>query len=123
MEEIFVEATDDSPSVLLSKQKNAFVFGSRSYPEDPLSFYNPILSWFQRYCKDPNEKTVIEFKLDYYNTATSKQIYKMLSSLYDLSTKKDVLIKWYYRKDDKDMLASGDIFSKLTNLKFEFVEF
>lgn len=123
MESIFIEATEDSPAVILNKDHSTFIIANRSFPEDAYGFYEPIIEWIEKYVHSPNERTIFEFKLDYYNTSSSKQIFKILLLLEELSKHKDVLIRWHYRKDDTDMLSSGEIFSKLVNLEFQVIEY
>ncbi len=74
------------------------------------------------YIKNPNEKTEIDFYLEYFNTSTAKQIAKLLIFFEKLSSKSKVLVRWHYDKDDIDMFDSGARYSKLININFEFIE-
>ena len=37
--------------------------------------------------------------------------------------KHDLLIKWFYEKEDLDMLMSGNQYSKFLKLNFKFIEY
>jgi hypothetical protein len=122
MDILKIEKTSDTPNVILDSTNNLFEFSYRSLPENAIDFYNPILDWIEEYSKNPNNETVVDFKLEYFNTASAKQIAKVLLKLLEISKKAKVKINWYYDKNDTDMLASGQRYSKLINLEFEFIE-
>lgn len=123
MEALMVEPTEDTPDVKLNPSEGVFMFSHRSLPENALEFYKPILVWLQNYNKNPNPFSVFEFKLDYINTASSKQIIKILLTLCELSANSEVLVKWHYSKQDEDMFTTGLRFSKLINVNFEMIEY
>lgn len=122
MDSLIIEATEDTPNVFLSKTENKFLISDRSLPENSIEFYLPILSWLEKYAENPNPVTHFEFKLEYFNTSSAKQIAKVLLMLEKVSKVSDVLVKWYYSKDDKDILASGSRYEKLINIKFQLIE-
>jgi len=122
MESLIIEASEDTPSVILSHSENKFIISERSLPENSIEFYMPILNWLEKYAEHPNPITHFEFKLEYFNTSSAKQIAKVLLVLEKVSKVSDVLVKWYYNKDDKDILASGSRYEKLINIKFQLIE-
>ncbi|HBX51837.1 MAG: hypothetical protein A2275_00505 [Bacteroidetes bacterium RIFOXYA12_FULL_35_11] len=122
MEALLIEATEDSPKIALDAANNLFQISGRSLPENAIGFYQPVFDWLQNYLQSPNTESVFEFQLEYFNTASAKQIAKILLFLEKLSIKSDVIVKWYYKQDDVDMLASGQRYAKLINVKFEVLE-
>jgi len=74
MDVIKIKGTDDTPNVILDAQNNIIEFSGRSLPEDVATFYAPIIEWIIQYAKTPNPKTNVVFKLEYFNTASSKMI-------------------------------------------------
>ena len=122
MEALLIEATEDSPKIALDAANNLFQISGRSLPANAIGFYQPVFDWLQNYLQSPNTESVFEFQLEYFNTASAKQIAKILLFLEKLSIKSDVIVKWYYKQDDVDMLASGQRYAKLINVKFEVLE-
>lgn len=122
MDPLIIDATEDTPSVVLSSSENKFLISERSLPENSIEFYLPILNWLEKYAEKPNSVTHFEFKLEYFNTSSAKQIAKVLLVLEKISKTSDVLVKWYYNKDDKDIQASGSRYEKLINIKFQLIE-
>jgi len=122
MEPLIITKTEDTPQINLEPDTQTFEISHRSLPENAIDFYQPVFDWLKDYMYAPNEETVFNLKLEYYNTATAKQIAKILMLLEKLSTKCEVKVRWHYDKDDIDMFTSGSRFAKLINLDFEFVE-
>ncbi|GJM60321.1 MULTISPECIES: DUF1987 domain-containing protein [Persicobacter] len=117
---INLEGTEDTPKILLDKDNGIFEISGRSLPEDSQGFYQPILDWIGEYENAANPKTEFVFKLEYFNTASSKLILDVLSALEEIE---GTVIHWYYLEDDEDMQEAGEEFSELVDLEFEFKEY
>jgi len=123
LEDLEIQAEYNTPYIFLSKNQNKFILEGRSYPEDAVKFYTPIIKWFQEYLKLPNKETVIEIKLEYINTATYKVIVKMLSMIKEnLDEDNKIKVKWYYSEDDEDIIELGNEIEKLIKIPFEYVK-
>lgn len=117
MEILLLEGTEDTPKILFDKGNGIFEISGRSLPEDSAEFYQPVLDWINEYSTDPNPATDFVFKLEYFNTASSKLILDILSALEDIE---GVTIFWYFHDDDEDMEEAGEEFSELVDLPFEY---
>jgi len=116
--------TDDTPSVILDKENQELMISGRSLPEDVVSFYDPILVWLDEYAEDPNEKTVFDFKLEYFNTASSKLLLDVLLKLEDMADDgQDVLVRWHYPDDDEDMEEAGEEYADIVEVPFEMISY
>jgi hypothetical protein len=122
MEALIIAKTDDTPQVHLDKSAGKFEFSGKSLPEDVSSFYKPIFDWLEAYSKDTNDESVFEFKMTYFNTASSKVILDVLMKLEDMvNDGKDIKVKWYYDEDDEDMEEAGEEYSEIVEVPFEFI--
>jgi hypothetical protein len=124
MNPITISATDDTPGIRLDAANEIFELTGRSLPEDVLKFYSPILAWLDEYAQSPNGKTVFNFKLSYFNTASSKIILDILMKLegmHDAGT--DIAIKWHYPSDDEDMMEAGEEYADIVSIPIEMVEY
>lgn len=117
MEIINLEGAEDTPKIILDKGNGIFEISGRSLPEDSAEFFQPVLDWLQNYQASPNPKTEFVFKLEYFNTASSKLILDILSRLEELP---GISIIWYFHEDDEDMEEAGEEFSELVEIPFEF---
>ena len=123
MEALRIAAKEDSPEIIFDPQKQQFEINHRSLPEDAIAFYSPVFQWLENYKNEALPLSIFHFKLDYFNTTTAKQLYKLFCLLEEISKKNPIEIKWYYQDEDKDMKAAGERYSKLVELKFELMEF
>ncbi|MBR4266731.1 MAG: DUF1987 domain-containing protein [Bacteroidales bacterium] len=121
MEPFVKEPTVDTPKVVLDADKGIFELAQMSLPEDAVDFYAPIIQWFTEYAENPNPKTVFDMKLEYFNTASSKQIIQILLLLQNFKDKSDITVNWYYKEIDEDMQAIGDEYSQIINLPFNLI--
>lgn len=122
MEALYIPKTDDTPEIKFSPEKDVFEISHRSLPENAIDFYQPICRWIESYMNQPNATTSVDFKLEYFNTASAKQIAKMLLLLEKLAQCSKVIVRWFYDKEDSDMLSSGKRYAKLIKLDFEYIE-
>jgi DNA polymerase III delta prime subunit len=124
MSVIKIQGTDDTPTVTLDKENNIFEISGRSLPEDVVAFYKPILEWLDEYKNDPLDLTVFNFKLEYFNTASSKLLLDVLLKLEDINNDgHEVLVKWHYPDDDEDMEEAGEEYSDIVDVPFEQVPY
>jgi hypothetical protein len=120
MDVIKIKGTDDTPNVILDAESNIIEFSGRSLPEDVVTFYAPVISWIEEYAKQPNAKTDVIFRLEYFNTASSKILLDILLKFEDiLNDGKEVTIQWYYQEDDEDMQEAGEEYSEIVDIPFE----
>ena len=124
MEALFINRTEDTPQVEFDTTKGVFSISGRSLPENAIDFYRPVFAWVDEAMQTISGKTIlVEIKLEYFNTASSKQIAKLFLQLENFIEKNNISIKWFYEKEDNDMLISGTQYAKFLNLKFDFIEY
>jgi len=124
METLIIERTEDSPQVIFDKEKGLFEISGRSLPEDVNTFYEPVLSWLEEYIKNPASKTIFDFRLTYFNTASSKVILDILTMFEEMIEEgHELLVRWYYSKDDEDMLEAGEEYAEMVEVPFEMVNY
>ncbi len=124
MQAIKIQGSDDTPNVILDKENEIFEISGRSLPEDVAAFYEPILDWLDLYAEDPAENTVFNFKLEYFNTASSKLLLDVLLKLEDMyDDGKEVLVKWHFPDDDEDMEEAGEEYADIVEIPFEQVSY
>ena len=122
METIKIAGTEDTPTVILDSENEILEISGRSLPEDVATFYDPILNWLDEYSQNANEKTVFNFKLVYFNTASSKLLLDILMKLEEMQEAgKDVKVVWHYPEDDEDMQEAGEEYADIVDVPFKQV--
>lgn len=123
MEKLIFNQTEDTPQVIFDISTGEYVLEGRSLPEDAVSFFQPLIIWLKKFESSPANEMVFHFKLDYFNTASAKQITKIMLILQELSKKKEIKIKWHFFIDDVDIRSSGARFMKLIKIDIELVPY
>lgn len=117
MKPLLISGTATTPAITLDPSKNLFELSGRSVADDVSEVYTPVLQWINQYAKDPGASTLFVFKLEYFNTASSKALLDLISAL---SSIKNARVLWYYQEDDVDMKEASEEFFELVNIPFEF---
>jgi len=124
METIKIQGTEDTPKIILDADNKVLEISGRSLPEDVTAFYEPVLNWLNEYSENPNDKTVFNFKLTYFNTASSKLLLDILMKLEEMHENgNNVLIRWHYPEDDEDMEEAGEEYADIVDVPFEQVSY
>jgi hypothetical protein len=123
MNPLLIKPTDVSLSISMDKEQGIFEFAGKSRPENAIDFFEPVFNWFDNYISNPNPITVITFKLEYYNSSSAKVLLRLLVRFEQLMERgHEVKVHWFYRLNDEDILESGEDFSTLVNVPFEFIQ-
>ncbi|MCH2232772.1 MAG: DUF1987 domain-containing protein [Crocinitomicaceae bacterium] len=123
MEPICLNPTETTPEVVFDKKAGIFKITGRSFPEDSLTFYKPLLNWLMEYSEDANDPTVLEVQLEYFNSGSLKQVFKLLYVIEDImELGKESKVIWHYKKNDELMLQKGQEFQKFLEVPVELVE-
>lgn len=123
MDNFFIEGTADSPQINLNFKEKRFVFEGRSLPENPEEFYAPVLNHLGQFLLTKPDKLQVDFKLDYFNTASSKKIYEILELFVKgFEDQSKLVINWFYVKEDEDMKEAGEDMKDLSGLAINSIE-
>lgn len=123
MEKYFIEATEDSPSILFDKDKGLIEIKGRSLPEDAITCYNPLYKLVKEYAISPKQITTFNFRLGYLNSSSAKKILEVISLLENLPAQGfQVDLNWFYNTEDEDMHEEGEEFKRLTDLKLNLIK-
>ena len=118
-----IEATAKTPKLKVNPEKGLIQLSGISIPEDPRAFYMKFLESVDAYIEAPTEKTLVEFKLEYFNTSTTLILRNLLRKLSGLHGKTDLQIRWFFEEDDEDMgEVGGELKVLFPNIDFQIVE-
>jgi hypothetical protein len=122
MEPIFIDGTNRTPFVSMDPS-GKFRIRGRSIHENPSKFFDPIIGWVESYLNTPNDTTVFDIELEYFNSGSSRYILDILRLLKENKANKKLIINWYYEDGDDDLLERGQYYESILNIKFNFIEF
>lgn len=117
-----IEATVKTPKVIFDSSTGLISISGISIPEDPHEFYEPLETELTNYLVKPSLSTLLEFKLEYFNTSSTLIIRNIIRQLQKVESNTKLKIKWFHESDDEDMKEAGSEFKMLFNtLDFEVV--
>jgi len=114
-----------SPEVRMDAQTGLCEITGDSYIEDTWGFYQPIINWIAEYTHMTQGTLDVTFKINYYNTSSSRVFQDILKVIKDYSLQQeDIKITWYYDPDDDSTLEDGEDFKRYLGLEMmELVPF
>jgi hypothetical protein len=122
MEIININSTEDTPKVIFDHNSKVFEISGRSLPEDVVVFYQPVIKWLEEFAANPFQGFELSFKLEYFNTASSKLILDILLKLEEVNESgTPVKVKWYYLPSDSDMKEAGEEYSEIVSIPLEVI--
>ena len=128
MNSLKIEATTFTPEINFDVENNKLSFLKVSKPANAITFYKPVFDFIDNFEKTQVkskvvQELVIDFKFDYFNTATAKVIYELLNKFSKIKKQGvEVIINWFYDPEDEDLLEEGEIMAEALDLKFNFKE-
>ena len=123
MERLEIEPSKMTPKVILDKEQRIFCIEGNSMPENPTQFYNPILDWVKECIKDSKTKIVFDFKIQYFNTSSSKMFLCLLELMESAASKGvEISINWHFANGDDEMKEAGEELLELVSLPYALLE-
>jgi coproporphyrinogen III oxidase len=122
MTDLKIQRTDKTPEINATMEGVISIIGI-SIPENSLGFYEGLKKWVDEYSKTNSQKTVCNVFLDYFNTSTANimlNFFKRLSLLQNDTH--EVVINWYYEKNDIEMEETGNDYKSLLSVPFNLIE-
>ena len=123
MKKYYVDGSAKTPLIDFDGETGILELKGRSIPENSVEFFHPITSWLDEYEASPNKETVVEMKLEYFNTSSSKcilDLFKKLEKMNGVST--NVKVNWYFETDDEDIAEAGEDYQAIVELPFKIIE-
>lgn len=114
-----IEKTNSTPEIHIDE--HSFKMSGVCTPENPPKFFETFKVEFENLIASSNEKQLI-FHLDYFNTGSSKCLLNLFKAVSQKENKLMIKIIWMYENGDDEMLESGELYSEIADIAFEFEE-
>lgn len=107
---LLIEGTTKTPQIDLNQFTGELILAGRSIPENVAKVYDPVLAWIGEYIKSPHKTTNLRLNLEYFNTASSIWLAKIIKTLSTINKPDYILfIHLYIDIEDTDTLDQDDI--------------
>ncbi|MDY6801416.1 MAG: DUF1987 domain-containing protein [Bacteroidota bacterium] len=127
MNSLKIEGTTFTPEINFDIDNNTLSFLKVSKPANAFEFYQPVFEFLDNFEKEKVkakvvQELIIDFKFDYFNTATAKILYDLLVKFKRIKKQGvDIIIKWFYHEEDEDLLEEGQMMAEAVGLDFKFI--
>ncbi len=103
--DLLIKPTQTTFGIEFLFSKGVFRFTGDSYPENSVEFFQPLLIRITEYLLFPGKDLTIEFRVNYFNTSTSKYLFQFMELLAAYQAYGNQLnITWFSSGTDDDML-------------------
>ncbi|HVN59495.1 MAG TPA: DUF1987 domain-containing protein [Bacteroidales bacterium] len=110
LKNIFIEPTGKTPQVDFNFLTGDLILSGRSIPENATEIYDPLFKWVVEYVRSPRQTTNFRLNLEYFNTASSIWLAKMVKALSRISDPDNVLyIHLYFSVEEFDNMETEDL--------------
>ena len=123
--DFYQEATDTTPEISFKVDTGElYIFGD-AYPEYSLEYFEPLFNCLKKYTAEGGKKLDIHFKINDFNTSSSRRFLEFMNLLEDYQFNKngDVVLNWYYKKEDLEMLEMAQEYAEDVRLRFNIIPY
>jgi hypothetical protein len=118
--ELHILQTHNTPEVILSPEGIIKIKG-RALMVNNTEISEQMMNGFEAYLSNPPETTDVIIALEYLNSFSATILVSILEKISQaILLPKKLAIRWYYEKDDEDMLELGKYISEICDIPIEF---
>jgi len=120
--EIFdVQPTVSTPRIYFDTAKGILELSGESYPENSFEFYAPLIACLEEYLSQP-KCLQFDISIKYMNSGSIKCILEIFDMMEDVEFEgMDIVINWFYDKDNTRALELAEEFSDEVSLPFHII--
>jgi hypothetical protein len=96
LQSLIIEPTSKTPHIDLNEMTGDLIISGRSIPENAVKVYEPVFNWISKYALNARPTTNLRLNLEYFNTASSLWLAKILKTLIRINEPDFVLIIHIY---------------------------
>jgi hypothetical protein len=108
--DIYIDPTNKAPLIDFNHITGDLLISGRSIPENATELYEPVHTWVIEYINNPRPITNFRLNLEYFNSASSIWLAKIVKTLSKISDPDNILfIHLYFNIDEFDSMETDDL--------------
>ncbi|MFH0998781.1 MAG: DUF1987 domain-containing protein [Pseudomonadota bacterium] len=121
MEIYDVRPTISTPKVYFDTARGSLELSGESYPENSFEFYAPLIARLKEYLSRPGCLR-FDISIKYMNSSSIKCVLELFDMMEEAESKgMDIVINWFYDKDNTRALELAAEFSEEVSLPFHII--
>lgn len=127
IKDLLIQGSRNEPGIRCTVQTRQFMIEGTCRPENAREYFQPVSDWINEYIAFCTQNAAnklpfrFTFRLEYLNSISIKIIYDLLRKL-ERTENENIVIEWFYLRDDIDMKEVGEEYSRLLKLRFSMLE-
>ena len=110
LKDLYIDRTPKTPQIDLNHLTGDLIFFGRSIPENAAKIYEDVLKWVTEYSSNPRKTTNLRLNLEYYNTASTIWLAKIVKALCTIrDPESTVIIHLYFNIEEFDTMELDDL--------------
>jgi hypothetical protein len=124
MNNLNISSSKTTPQISFNAETGMLEITGQSYPESAVEFYQPIMDWLNQFFSNSGKQATLAFKLNYFNTSSSKCILNILRLFEKAHAEgKPVEVSWHHNEADEQMQETGEEFAEHLTMPFKVISF
>jgi hypothetical protein len=117
LKNIFIDSTEKTPQIDFNYFTGELILAGKSIPENATEIYEPLFHWVNEYVKKAKPMTNLRLNLEYFNTASSIWLAKIVKCLSKIEIPDSVLfVHLYFGIEEFDNMDVEDIKDTLSHV-------
>ena len=109
MDNLNIEATNSTPSIIADALSGDVQIRGKSYPENTFEFYQSTLNWLTDYLAADGAHLKVTFEILYFNSSTSQVFYDLFDLLEEArGAGKTIVVNWEYDEENVSAEEAGE---------------
>jgi len=126
MKSLVITTETDSPyypEINFNAETGTCEISGESYMEEAYKFYLPLINWIKEFILNEKRPLIVNFKLIYFNTSSSRLIVDILETLRKFRDDgNQIKVNWYYDTEDPDVKDEVEDFEIESGMDIELIE-
>lgn len=116
MKSLYIAPTKCTLEVDFDAGTGILDISGESYPENIYDFFHPLYKWIEEYLEDQDKSMVLNLRITYLNSTSTRCILDFLSFLENYQKKgREIQVSWFYEEDD-DILETAEFMNSNLDL-------
>lgn len=120
MDNLKIESTQSTPSIMTDAAAGVMEMGGDSYPENSFELFSPAMKWIEDYLATQDRPLTLNLHLLYLNTSSVKAMMDIFDILEDAHRAgRKVAVNWFYDEQNERVADLAEEFKEDCSFPFK----
>jgi hypothetical protein len=120
MDNLKIESTQSTPSILADARAGTMEMRGDSYPENSFELFSPAMKWIEDYLREGSRPFTLNLHLLYLNTSSVKAMMDIFDILEEAhKAGRQVVVNWYYDEQNERVAELAEEFKEDCSFPFQ----